>query len=77
MGSEIGVLLLLFLLGLEYTGEELRRGLHQGLPAGAVDLVLNFVPGMAAGWLLGWELLATVLLGGITNISSSGIAPKF
>ena len=76
MGAEMGVLLLLFLLGLEYTGEELRESLRQGLPAGAVDFVLNFPPGLIAGWLLGWPPLAAVLLGGITYISSSGIAAK-
>ena len=76
MGAQMGVLLLLFLLGLEYTGEELRDSLKQAVPAGAVDLVLNFTPGLITGWLLGWSPLATMLLGGITYISSSGIAAK-
>jgi CPA2 family monovalent cation:H+ antiporter-2 len=76
MGAQMGVLLLLFLLGLEYTGEELRDSLKQAVPAGAVDFVLNFTPGVVAGWLLGWQPLAIMLLGGITYISSSGIAAK-
>src|ERR1700694_3676330 len=42
LGAEIGVLLLLFMLGLEYTGEELRKNLQRGLTAGVVDFVLNF-----------------------------------
>src|SRR5882672_10828789 len=41
-GAEIGVLLLLFMLGLEYTGQELKKNLRDGLSAGLVDLVLNF-----------------------------------
>src|SRR6059036_2857994 len=36
IGAEIGVLLLLFMLGLEYTGDELRDNLRVGLPGGAV-----------------------------------------
>lgn len=76
MGAGLGVLLLLFLLGLEYTGEELQESLRQALPSGVVDLVLNFLPGLITGWLLGWQPLAAVLLGGITYISSSGIAAK-
>src|SRR5882724_7890562 len=44
IGAEIGVLLLLFMLGLEYTGDELKQNLRAGLPAGLVDLVLNFPP---------------------------------
>src|SRR5258708_1131571 len=36
-GAEIGVLLLLFMLGLEYTGEELQENLRTGLPSGLMD----------------------------------------
>jgi CPA2 family monovalent cation:H+ antiporter-2 len=75
-GAEIGVLLLLFMLGLEYTGEELSANLHAGLPAGVVDFVLNFPPGLVVGLLLGWGLLASLLLGGVTYISSSGVIAK-
>jgi CPA2 family monovalent cation:H+ antiporter-2 len=74
LGSEIGVLLLLFMLGLEYSGEQLRSHLRSGLPAGLVDLALNFPPGLVAGLLLGWGPLAAVMLGGVTYISSSGVA---
>lgn len=76
IGAEIGVLLLLFMLGLEYTGTELKDSLRAGLPAGVADFVLNFPPGFIAGVLLEWPLLASVLLGGVTYISSSGIIAK-
>lgn len=75
-GAEIGVLLLLFMLGLEYTEQELKRNLQVGLPAAALDFVLNFLPGFIAGLLLGWRPLPAVLLGGVTYISSSGIIAK-
>ncbi len=42
VGAEFGVLLLLFMLGLEYTGDELKQQLQTGLPSGVVDLALNF-----------------------------------
>jgi CPA2 family monovalent cation:H+ antiporter-2 len=76
IGAQIGVLLLLFMLGLEYTGEELQRNLRAGFPAGVVDFVLNFPPGFGAGLLLGWKTLPAVLLGGVTYISSSGVIAK-
>ncbi|MGH9356406.1 MAG: cation:proton antiporter, partial [Terriglobia bacterium] len=76
IGAEIGVLLLLFMLGLEYSGAELSEGLRVGFPAGIVDLLLNFTPGLAAGLLLAWKPLGAILLGGITYISSSGIIAK-
>jgi CPA2 family monovalent cation:H+ antiporter-2 len=76
VGADIGVLLLLFMLGLEYSAQELRASLQKGLPSGAVDFALNFPPGVAAGFLLGWKPLPAVLLGGVTYISSSGIIAK-
>lgn len=76
IGAEIGVLLLLFMLGLEYTGEQLKENLRSALPAGLADLALNFPPGLIAGLLLGWRPLAAVLLGGVTYISSSGVITK-
>src|SRR6266567_6991578 len=39
IGAEIGVLLLLFMLGLEYTGEQLNHNLRIGFPAGLMDFV--------------------------------------
>ncbi len=76
VGAEIGVLLLLFMLGLEYTGDELRDSLRTGWPAGLADIVLNATPGLLAGILLGWTPVEIVLLGGVTYISSSGIIAK-
>lgn len=76
VGSGIGVVLLLFLLGLEYSSEELRANLQAGLPAGAVDLLLNLTPGVLVGLALGWDPVAALLLGGVTYISSSGIVAK-
>jgi CPA2 family monovalent cation:H+ antiporter-2 len=76
VGAQIGVVLLLFTLGLEYTGEELVGSLRSGLPAGTVDLVLNAVPGFLTGLLLGWGPLAALLLAGVTYITSSGIVAK-
>ena len=74
--AQIGVLLLLLALGLEYTGDELRAGLRSGGRAGVVDAVLNFAPGFGAGLVLGWELTPAILLGGVTWVSSSGVVAK-
>ncbi|MDP8960786.1 MAG: cation:proton antiporter [Actinomycetota bacterium] len=75
-GAEIGVVLLLLLLGLEYSPGELLGGLRSNAAAAGLDLLLNFTPGMAAGLLLGWGVLGGAVLGGATYISSSGIAAK-
>jgi monovalent cation:H+ antiporter-2, CPA2 family len=76
VGAEVGVILLLLLLGLEYTASELMGSLRAAAPAGLADLALNFTPGLAAGLLLGWSVLAAVALGGVTYVTSSGIVAK-
>jgi monovalent cation:H+ antiporter-2, CPA2 family len=75
-GAEIGVILLLLSLGMEYSAEELTSSLRRSAGAGVVDLAFNFTPGLAAGLLLGWPALAAMVLGGVTYVSSSGIAAK-
>jgi CPA2 family monovalent cation:H+ antiporter-2 len=76
VGAQIGVILLLLLLGLEYSGNELTQALRDHTPSAVVDLVLNFTPGLVVGAVLGWDIRAALLLGGITYISSSGIIAK-
>lgn len=76
IGAEIGLILLLLSLGLEYSARELVSTLKAQGPAGAVDIVLNFSPGFLTGLLLGWGVLPATVLGGVTYVSSSGIAAK-
>jgi CPA2 family monovalent cation:H+ antiporter-2 len=74
--SEVGIVLLLFTLGLEYSALELAAGLRAGLRGGLLDAVLNFPPGFLVGLLMGWGLVGALVLGGITYVSSSGIVAK-
>ncbi|MCP2316058.1 monovalent cation:H+ antiporter-2, CPA2 family [Nocardia amikacinitolerans] len=76
VAGEIGVVLLLLLLGLEYTAAELVTGLRRSWPAGVVDIVVNSIPGVVVALLLGWGLLGALTMGGVTYISSSGIVAK-
>ncbi|MCJ0895313.1 cation:proton antiporter [Rhodococcus sp. ARC_M12] len=76
LASEIGVVLLLLLLGLEYTATELVTGLRRSWMAGLVDIVLNFAPGALVALLLGWGGVGALVMGGVTYISSSGIIAK-
>ncbi|MBA0049710.1 cation:proton antiporter [Streptomyces sp. AJS327] len=75
-GAEIGVILLLLLLGLEYSASELVTNLKTQYPSGLVDLVLNGLPGAVAALLMGWGPVAAVALAGVTWISSSGVIAK-
>ncbi|HEY8372815.1 MAG TPA: cation:proton antiporter [Pseudonocardiaceae bacterium] len=76
IAAEIGVILLLLLLGLEYSAAELVNGMQKSWQAGVVDLVLNAAPGAIAGYLLGWGPVGALTMAGVTYISSSGIIAK-
>lgn len=75
-GSELGVILLLALLGLEYSPTELITSLRRSRVAGVLDALLNALPGAAFALVLGWGPVAAVALAGITWVSSSGVIAK-
>ena len=73
--AQIGALLLLLLLGLEYSARELGQAVNQRRSIMGIDL-LNAIPGAVAGYALGWGAVGAVALAGITYVSSSGIASQ-
>ena len=76
VGSEIGVILLLAMLGLEYSADELMGNLKRSRWAGIMDALLNALPGAIFGLILGWGPVAAVALAGVTWVSSSGVIAK-
>lgn len=76
LASEVGVVLLLLLLGLEYSASDLVGGLKRSWLAGIVDMVLNATPGAVAALLLGWGPVGALAMAGVTWVSSSGIIAK-
>jgi monovalent cation:H+ antiporter-2, CPA2 family len=76
IGSQIGVILLLVMLGLEYNADEFVSSLKRSRLAGLFDALLNAIPGAAFALILGWGPVAAVALAGITWVSSSGVVAK-
>jgi K+:H+ antiporter subunit KhtU len=76
VGAEIGVILLLVMLGLEYSATELVGNLRASALAGVLDMLLNALPGAGFAFLLGWGWEAALVLAGITWVSSSGVIAK-
>ena len=74
--AEIGVVLLLLTLGLEFSATELFASFRRQAPSGWLDLALNAPPGFAAGLLLGLPWQGALALAGVTWISSSGIIAR-
>ncbi|WP_114578067.1 cation:proton antiporter [Saliphagus sp. LR7] len=76
LGAELGIVMLLFFLGLEFNVERLLASRDLIGKAGAVDLLINFGAGLALGYLLFGAFLPAFLLAGIVYISSSAIITK-
>jgi monovalent cation:H+ antiporter-2, CPA2 family len=76
IGADLGVILLLLMLGLEYTGRELVGAMRSTAASGLFDFGLNFLPGYLAGLVLGFGPVFSLFLGGVTYISSSGVVAK-
>lgn len=74
--AQIGLVLLLLTLGLEFSGDEFAESLKRHVPSVVVDFVLNATPGALAGLLLGLNAAGVLALAGATWASSSGIIAR-
>ncbi|MGH9211196.1 MAG: cation:proton antiporter [Acidimicrobiales bacterium] len=72
----LGLILLLFHLGLEFSLGDLVDGGRQLLVAGGAYLVLNVGGGLAFGLALGWGTSEALVIAGAVGISSSAIVTK-
>jgi CPA2 family monovalent cation:H+ antiporter-2 len=76
IGAEIGVVILLLMIGLEYSPKELIKSLRQNKSTAFFDALFNATPGFIAGLLLGWGLTGAFILAGVTWITSSGVTVR-
>jgi CPA2 family monovalent cation:H+ antiporter-2 len=76
VGAELGIVFLLFFLGIEFNLDRLLADRTRIGTAGVIDLGVNFGVGFALGWLLFGSLLPALLAAGIVYISSSAIITK-
>ncbi|MEU6815586.1 cation:proton antiporter [Streptomyces sp. NPDC046860] len=76
MLSALGLVLLLFCLGLEFKLDDLRSGGRRLLTAGGIYLLLNVGAGLGFGFALDWGAREALVLAGVLGISSSAIVTK-
>lgn len=74
--SKLGLVFLLFYLGLEFHLDDLINGGRRLVAAGIGYLVLNIGGGLAFGFALGWGTREAFVLAGVVGISSSAIVSK-
>ena len=74
--SEVGIVLLLFFLGLEFSLETLLASRERLFRVGAIDLVVNFAIGLGLGFAFGFSPLESLFVAGIVYVSSSAVITK-
>ena len=74
--AELGVVFLLFFLGLEFSLDRLVEGWDRLVGIGTLDFLVNFGLGAALGFAFGFTLVETLFVAGIVYISSSAVITK-
>lgn len=74
--GRMGVLFLLFYLGLESSVTKLIRAGRSILAGGSLYIGINFTIGFSYGYLTGFPLRETLIIAGLTTVSSSAIVAK-
>lgn len=74
--GRIGVLFLLFYLGLEFSVSRLIKAGRSIAVGGSIYIAINFGAGLLYAYLMGWPLKEVLVVAGITTISSSAIVAK-
>ncbi|HEX6622309.1 MAG TPA: cation:proton antiporter [Pyrinomonadaceae bacterium] len=74
--GRVGVLFLLFYLGLEFSVSRLIKAGRSIAVGGSIYIAINFAAGLLYAFLLGWPLKEVLVVAGITTISSSAIVAK-
>ncbi|WP_248904306.1 cation:proton antiporter [Halocatena marina] len=74
--AELGIVFLLFFLGLEFSISQLLSDRRRIATIGSVDFLINFSLGIGLGVAFGYTLLETLFLAGIVYISSSAVISK-
>lgn len=74
--GRMGILFLLFYLGLEFSVSRLIKSGRSIAVGGSIYIGLNFTLGLGYAFLMGWPLKEVLIAAGITTISSSAIVAK-
>ncbi|MGH9878731.1 MAG: cation:proton antiporter, partial [Nitrososphaerales archaeon] len=74
--AEFGIVILLFVVGLEFSFGKLREVGSTALIVGLIEQSIMFFIGFIIGYLLGWNTTESLYLAGILAISSTAITLK-
>ncbi len=69
--ADIGVILLMFSIGLEFSVKELARVKWVALAGGVLGSLLSIGLAVAVGRLIGWPTIQSIVIGAVTSIAST------
>lgn len=69
--ADIGVILLMFSIGLEFSVQELVRVKWVALAAGLLGILLSIGSALVLGSLIGWSTTQSIIIGSVTSIAST------
>jgi len=76
MLAEIGIALLLFALGLEFSFKELKPVRNIALIGTPIQILLTIIFGFCIGWVSGWPLIQSIWFGTLISLSSTMVLLK-
>jgi len=74
--SQLGLVLLLFFVGLEFSITKLKKTKEAAAILAVTNLAVDMFAGFVIGAWLGWPLIDTIFMAGVISMSSSAIAAK-
>ena len=74
--SEIGVIFLLFALGLEFSIKKLLKVGSSAIISACTIILFMIIIGVSVGWMFGWKQMDCIYLGGMIAMSSTTIVYK-
>ena len=75
--AEVGIVLLLFIVGLELDPFQLRAMGAKVVVFAFTEFACSFSAGLFAGLILGWSVVDSLVLAGVMSISSTALVAKF
>ena len=74
--AEIGVVLLMFSIGMEFSVKELMRVKWVALGGGPLGILLSVGLSMGAGTLIGWPTIQSIVIGAVISVASTMVLAR-
>src|SRR3954463_10900719 len=74
--AELGVILLMYSIGIEFSIRDLLRVKWVALIGGPLGIVLSIIMSLGAGYLLGWSVPQSITIGALVSVASTMVMSR-